>query len=105
MGALPIFATSASLGAASDSTMIVYFSPSGGLRDGEVQPEPSARLVMSNRSFLMFAERVAARALHIQQQADHAKANDQAQRVVQAVGERRRLDDQEDPAPGPSPLH
>lgn len=105
MSALPIFATSASLGAASDSTMIVYFSPSGSLRDGEVQAEPSARLVMSNRSFLVFAERVAAHAQRIQQQAANLKAADQARQVVQAVGERRRLDDQDDLGTEPSPLH
>lgn len=105
MGVTPIFATAASLGAASDSTMIVYFSPSGELRDGEVQAEPSARLVMSNRSFLVFAERVAARAALIQAQAERSKANDQAQRVVRAVDERRQIDDAQEPPADPRPLH
>jgi hypothetical protein len=105
MGALPIFATAASIGAASDSTMIVFFSPSGGLNDGEVQPEPCARLVMSNRSFLVFAERIAARAALIQGQAEQVKANDQAQRVVQAVDERRQLDEAQAPPAEPRPLH
>ena len=106
MGALPIFATSADLGAASDSTMIVFFSPSGGLQDNQVQPEPSARLVMSNRTFLMFAERVAARAQQIQNQTARARQNDQAARVVQAVGEQKRsLDEEPIDAVTSGPLH
>ncbi|PVM87123.1 hypothetical protein DDF67_15025 [Caulobacter endophyticus] len=90
--------------------MIVFFSPSGPFKDGEVKSETSSRLVMSHQGFLAFAATVAAHAEEIKARAKRLQEAAEAQRVAEKVAaERRRVDESEGEAAPPNlpftPLH